>query len=132
VFLNRVIAARPATFVAFLNGANEVPGPGDPDGFGSALVHVGRDSVCFEITTAAVEPWLASHIHVGAAGVAGPIVVDFTTLLEPLPEDGFAAACVEGDREVLRQIRSHPGDYYVNVHTASFPAGAVRGQLETL
>jgi hypothetical protein len=36
---------------------------------------------------------------------------------------------VTADRELLKAIASDPEDYYVNVHNADYPAGAVRGQL---
>jgi hypothetical protein len=49
-----------------------------------------------------------------------------------LDEDGRAQDCVtEGvTSELLAEIAADPAGYYVNVHNATFPAGAVRGQLE--
>ena len=61
-----------------LTGAAEVPGPGDPDGSGTATITVnpGREEVCWEINAAGIGlPAAAAHIHVGATGVAGPVVV---------------------------------------------------------
>jgi len=68
-----------------------------------------------------------SHIHIGAAGVAGDVVV-------PLDVDGFdgtSDGCIEPmeDAAILQDIVDDPGSYYVNVHTADYPPGAVRGQL---
>jgi hypothetical protein len=37
--------------------------------------------------------------------------------------------CVQGDPAVVQEIEDDPGGFYVNLHTADFPAGAVRGQL---
>ena len=54
----------------------------------------------------------------------------------PLFEGMFAGTdsisdCVHADRCLVKDIRKHPADYYVNVHsTPGFTAGAVRGQLE--
>ena len=119
-----------AELFATLTGAAEVPGPGDPDGGGSAslafFVDAGR--VCHYIAVNGITVATGAHIHEGVAGEAGPIVV---TLLTPDPT-GVAEGCVEGqDPAVLQAIIDNPAGYYVNVHTAEFPAGAVRGQLST-
>jgi hypothetical protein len=37
---------------------------------------------------------------------------------------------VSADPDLLRDIAENPQNYYVNLHNARFPAGAVRGQLE--
>jgi hypothetical protein len=110
---------------ATLLGANEVPGPGDPDGNGSAVVTLnpGQEEVCFDITVADVEPIAAAHIHRGTADVPGPIVVNFD-----VPNNGLSG-CVSADRALIKEIMQDPSAFYVNVHNADFPAGALRGQL---
>ena len=109
-----------------LTGAAEVPGPGDPDGSGTAriTVNVGQAEVCFNLSVTGIDPATAAHIHVGAAGVAGPVVVGITP-----PSGGSSSGCVAADRELVKNILKNPSDYYVNVHNPAFPAGAVRGQL---
>jgi CHRD domain len=128
----------PRQLAARLNGANEVPGPGDPDGRGLALVKTGRERVCFALGWTKIAPPIFAHIHVGAAGVAGPVVVLFFDVPElagaptaALPSTISAAAgCVgDQDRALLRAIRRHPADYYVNIHNLDFVPGAIRGQL---
>lgn len=104
---------------AVLVGGNEVT-PGDPDGFGFADVRVKRGEVCWRISVNAVEPIAAAHIHAGPAGVAGPVVV----ALEP-----YTGGCVDTANRTARFIKEHPEDFYVNVHNAAFPGGALRGQL---
>lgn len=110
---------------AELSGANEVPGPGDPDGSGSAelTLNQGQGEVCFDIVVADVAPILAGHIHVGTADVSGPVVVNFN-----VAENGLSG-CVSADAELIKAIRQDPSGYYVNVHNAEFPPGAIRGQL---
>ena len=57
-----------------LTGAAEVPGPGDPDGFGTASLRFenGFRAICFEIHVGGIAlPALAAHIHQGSSGVAG-------------------------------------------------------------
>ncbi len=106
---------------AVLVGGNEVPGPGDSDGFGLAKVRVNPDGkVCWQINASAVRPITAAHIHAGPRGVAGPIVVT----LDPIDS---GCAFIRGN--LARVIAEHPSQFYVNLHNAEFPAGAVRGQL---
>ena len=113
---------------ASLSGAEEVP-PADPDGSGAVHITLnqGQGRVCWEITVEDITlPASAAHIHVGAAGVVGGVVV---TLSAP-DGTGFASGCRNGiDRNLIKAIRQNPAGYYVNVHNSSFPGGAVRGQL---
>ncbi|MEJ7819820.1 MAG: CHRD domain-containing protein [Rubrobacteraceae bacterium] len=111
---------------ASLTGANEVPGPGDPDGTGTAVVSVkpSAERLCFELSVDNIAPATAAHVHDGPAGVAGPVVVTLTP-----PSDGSSEGCVTADKTLLKDIKKNPTEYYVNVHNTEFPAGAVRGQL---
>lgn len=116
--------------VADLTGAAEVPGPGDDDGAGFAYLVIDPDAgtICpaFIEFVDIAEP-TAAHIHEGAEGVAGPPVVD----LFDTPSDGFIELCLDSlDPTLLADIVANPQDYYVNVHNADFPDGAIRGQLE--
>ncbi len=117
---------RPLT--ATLTGAAEVPGPGDPDGRGTATIRLnqGQGKVCFALTASSITlPAAAAHIHVGGSTVAGPVVVGLTA-----PDaTGVSAGCVSASRELITAIRKNPSNYYVNVHTSDYPAGAIRGQL---
>jgi hypothetical protein len=117
-------------FTTTLTGAAEAPGPGDPDGSGTASITLnhGQGTVCWEIQVSDITlPAIAAHIHEAPAGVAGPVVVP---LFPPAPdESGFSSGCISVDREEIKEIIQHPEEYYVNVHTTDFPAGAVRGQL---
>lgn len=137
--LGLVVAAGPAAadrlagsahggrpFSTELLGENEAPGPGDPDGEGSARLTLnhGQSEICFELSVTGIAPATAAHIHVGPVGVAGPVVVPLTA-----PTSGFSAGCVAVDRELIKAIEKNPENYYVNVHNADFPAGALRGQL---
>lgn len=115
-------------FQTSLTGAAEVPGPGDPDGSGTAKVFVnhGQKRVCYELAVANIDPATAAHIHIGAVGVAGPVVVP---LAPPSGTPATSSGCVAVTAELAKAILKNPAGYYVNVHNAAFPAGAVRGQL---
>ena len=69
----------------------------------------------------------AAHIHSGVRGQAGDVVV---TLKQPAKgTNGVSAACVTSTRAIVSAIKATPAKFYVNVHTADFPGGAIRGQL---
>jgi hypothetical protein len=114
---------------ARMTGAQEVPGPGDPDGKGIAKITLlpAEGTVCFRIRVRGITlPAAAAHIHPGVAGVAGPVVVP----LGAPDASGKVRGCTTGvDPDLIRDIWANPRSYYVNVHTSDFPAGAVRGQL---
>jgi hypothetical protein len=115
-------------FSTELSGANEVPGPGDPDGIGNARLSLlpGREQVCFDIFVRGIElPATGAHIHVGEVDESGDVVV----ALSSPNGNGQSTGCVSADREVIRAILQNPDGYYVNVHSSEYPAGAVRGQL---
>jgi hypothetical protein len=108
---------------ATLTGKVEIP-KGDPDGNGTAEIKITGTKVCWEIKTSKVGTPAAAHIHKGKAGVAGPVVV-------PLGKTYKAKGCGTAPAAVAAAIRRSPGAYYVNVHNAKYPAGALRGQLRS-
>jgi hypothetical protein len=109
-----------------LTGAAEVPNPGDPDGSGTAKIRVnpGQGEICYDLRVSGIAPATAAHIHKAPAGVAGPVVVTLEA-----PADGSSSACVAVAREKAKDILKNSSDFYVNVHNAEFPGGALRGQL---
>ena len=110
---------------ATLTGAAEVPGPGDPDGTGKARIRLnqGQRKVCFKLSWENIATPTAAHIHIGPPDDFGPVVV-------PLFTAPTGSGCVNGvARSLIKNIRKHPGRYYVNIHTGDFPNGAIRGQL---
>jgi hypothetical protein len=117
-----------------LNGANEAPAQGDPDGAGFASVKVkgNASTVCVVIkkVTGVALPALAAHIHQGNAGTAGPIVVNLAPpTAKKVGKPGKSKACGVVDAALLDGLFNNPVNYYVNVHTSEFPNGAIRGQL---
>ncbi|MDZ4307220.1 CHRD domain-containing protein [Allopontixanthobacter sp.] len=114
------------TYYATLTGAQEVGG-GDPDGAGKAEISISDDfgQVCWDLNEIrGIGPITAAHIHVGAVGTNGPPV--FT--LRPANEGGYKG-CTDGSEWTQDRIEDNPQAFYVNVHTAEYPNGAIRGQL---
>lgn len=115
-------------FVAEVKGSNEVPGPGDDDAWGVALISVDAASgtICYDVMVGNLTlPAAANHIHEGAEGVKGGVVVPFPTAPDA---DGKAWGCTTNADEA-KSIVDDPAGYYYNVHTSDFPDGAARGQL---
>ena len=115
-----------APLSATLLGANERPVLGDPDGSGwfTATFNPGTGEVCYAYEVTGVDPLAAAHIHVASAGSPGPVVI-------PLPPSSptGGSGCVTADRDLIISILQDPSAYYFNVHNATYPGGALRGQL---
>jgi hypothetical protein len=126
--------AKTATFTIQLSGAAEVcptaPTTCGGPGTGTATIAIDRNAktVCYSITTQNVAlPLLAAHIHEAPVGVAGPVVVPLFT--SPVNSAATSGCVTDVNKNLLKDILRNPEEYYVNVHNAPFPAGAVRGQL---
>ncbi len=118
---------------AHLTGAQEVPGPGDDNGWGRAVIWVNADEheVCFRLSWSRIGAPFAAHIHRGERGVAGPVKVTLFASTEQLPSTIHeVAGCVRDvDSDLAGRIARHPERFYVNIHNPRFPDGAIRGQL---
>ena len=118
--------AQKSTYNIILSGANEVPGPGDPDGAGTAVVTLdaATNQVCWEINVQKIAEPTAGHIHVGGPGKSGSVMMDLN-----LPANGLKA-CTTVDGTTMGHMSGGPKTHYLNIHTGEFPDGAVRGQLQ--
>lgn len=118
-----------ATLSTSLSGAEEAPGPGDPNGKGAATLDVyDAGLVCYTLKVQGIEAPTAAHIHEAPAGTAGPVVVDLRIDLAE-SQGNRLTYCANASEEVAAEIPANPADYYVNVHNPTYPGGAIRGQL---
>ena len=119
---------------AKLKGAQEVPGPGDPDAKGGIQVSLKakKKKVCFTLEYRKLDDGAtAGHIHKGKKGVAGKIKVPLFEVDPPLAEEGSFEGCQKNvKRKLIRRIKRRPEYFYVNIHTPPYPDGAIRGQLK--
>ena len=140
------------TFGPALLPENEVPAIVGLDARGAAkiTVQVHRDkvgSITSGIVTFEVDYRFAGsitvtglHVHNAAAGISGPVVINSgvnstgpivdgdgqgsifrVATISPTDNDGLAT---------LNALISNPDQFYVNLHTADNPSGAIRGQLD--
>ena len=108
---------------AKLTGKHEVP-KGLPVGHGIVNLNLKASSgkVCWTFQIVGLPGAASAHIHRAPAGKSGPIVV-------PLGGRYKAKGCTSAPKKTIEAIESSPNAYYVNVHTAKYPNGAIRGQL---
>ncbi|MCW3091987.1 MAG: hypothetical protein JWP81_3056 [Ferruginibacter sp.] len=116
-------------FNARLQGAQQTPPNASPaTGTVYAIVDKATDSLFLTgsysgLPTAATN----AHIHTGAPHVSGGVIV-------PLKYTATNSGTLDTAQIVTAAIRDNilSGNTYVNVHTAPFPAGEIRGQLTQL
>jgi CHRD domain/LysR substrate binding domain len=115
------------TFHIALSGEVESPA-GDPVATGTATLRLraGQSKVCYQLSAKNLPRAVAAHIHKGKAGVAGNVVVPLKTPNAA----GKSKGCAKASKALVRSMIKSPRAYYVNIHTAEFPAGAIRGQLK--
>lgn len=123
------------SFWAPLFATEETTPPGDLSGRGGASVFfdtfaVGRGHMAVP-PSFGIQAITMAHVHAGAAGTDGPVLIDlmtgfgFTIGVSSFSAEGPLALT----QEIYTRVLADPGSFYFNFHTASDPAGAVRGQL---
>ncbi len=115
-------AVRGTSFSVAMSSSAEVPKSVSSTGSGTAKVTIDGTRVCWDFTLNGVKNPDAAHIHQGGPSESGPVIVPLGT--------GFArTGCTTATPAAVRQILSDPAGHYVNVHSVTYPDGAVRGQL---
>jgi Cu/Zn superoxide dismutase len=111
-----------STFKATLNGTSEVPSNAS-SATGTATLTYNPNTKVFTIgVTHNLAAATAGHIHKAAAGSNGDVVFPFTSITSPI---NFTSVPLSASQEA----DLNAGLMYVNLHTASFPGGEIRGQL---
>jgi len=125
-FLLAPVAAMAETVVltANLAGANEVGG-GAPEGNGAFRAEVNTETgdFCYTLYAEKTSAPTMAHVHIGAAGSNGAPVITMDVT------GRGSDMCIAVEPDKLKPIVANPAGFYVNIHTADFPGGAVRGQL---
>ncbi|MCU0626154.1 MAG: CHRD domain-containing protein [Gemmatimonadaceae bacterium] len=140
-------APAPERFTAQLAGSNEVP-PVTTTASGSAtFTAVGDTALSYTITVSGLTGVTMGHIHSGAAGVNGPVLVWLAPPNGTAPQTpsgltngelsagrinaswirgvgGAPAISLDSLKRLLRT-----GNAYVNLHTSANAGGELRGQI---
>jgi hypothetical protein len=127
-------------FTATLSGGEEVP-PVTTDATGAASFNVtGPESIDYSVNVTGMDKVTAAHIHSGATGENGEVVVTLFKADSPtgpisgnLANGTITASSLEGQMQgtaVSDLVKSmERGETYVNVHTEANPDGEIRGQI---
>lgn len=92
-----------------------------------ARSNIGQGRICWKLTVTGLADVTAAHIHYGTGPNATQIAVP---LALPTPFTGTATGCANAARALVKQILVKPGNFYVNVHTTTYPSGAISGILK--
>jgi len=107
-----------------LTGDQEVP-PNTSAGVGTGTITVAADGAVSGSVSAPTIPGMAAHIHVGAAGVNGPVIIPLTG------SAGGVWTVPAGAKLSAEQMEAYKaGNLYVNVHTPEHKGGEIRTQLK--
>jgi len=110
------------TFTATINGANEVPA-NNSTATGTATLLFNNTTKTFSIAvTHTLSTITMGHIHLGAAGTNGGVVFPFSSVASPI---AFTSIALTPAQEADLKANL----FYVNLHSAAFTAGEIRGQL---
>jgi hypothetical protein len=129
-------AQGPPTIVVNLTGSEEVP-PVQTEATGIAeFIPMGMDSVDYSVNATNIQGVTAGHIHLGAKGENGPVVVTlfkYDTPMNEVSENGTITADKLEGPLAGKQISDLAtaggnGTLYVNIHTEQNPNGEIRGQ----
>jgi CHRD domain len=121
-----------------LTGLNPLTGTvtGDPDGRGKAefTFDTEQGTICYEIEVEGIAEPVEPAPGVGSAHIhflaTGGIAVNLQADFQPDKSDEFkASGCVQVDSALLQAILENPDQFYVNIHNAEFPGGALAGLL---
>ena len=105
-----------------LSGAEEVP-PVKTSATGSGSFRLAEDGTISGSVTTKDVAGTAAHIHLGAKGKNGPVIV-------PLTKNGDTYSVPAGRKLTEAQVRAFKqGELYVNVHSARHRGGEVRAQI---
>ncbi len=112
-----------------MDGKQEKPA-GDTDGTGTAVITLKASTVCYDIRPKkAGITFGAGHIHVGVKGKAGGVFIALFTTPKKVKGGKLTGCSKTVPAADIAKVRAKPSGYYVNIHSAAFPAGAIRGQL---
>ena len=119
---------------ANMSGDQEVQEPdgpkvGDKNGDATGFVFAQDEALDYVFMWTKISAPTLGHIHQGDKGKNGDVVVPLFATAMPEGVDAVRGTVTDVDKADLLRIKFDPKSFYLNLHTAEFPGGAVRGQL---
>lgn len=115
------------THRATMTGADVVTSNGDRDGYARAELSISNelDQICYDVNDIRnLAPITSLTINRAPRGQVGPVVIR----VDKANEGGWKN-CIKRAEWLERSFEYRPGAYYIQVSTAEFPNGAIRGQF---
>jgi hypothetical protein len=126
-----------ATYTISLTQSSEVPTPKPTSAQGAAQLIVYPNSIDYQVAASSIQNVTMAHIHNGAVGAAGPIVVTLYNNPTAINPSGVFASGTLTDANLpagvtIASLKAliASGRAYVNVHTTQNPPGEIRGQVQ--
>lgn len=117
-------------FQALLLQSNEVPPVPYTGASGRAKLMLDQskttNNLTYEVRVTGIVSATLGHIHRGAIGANGPVVVDLLGTKSLTPSTILTGTATLTSTQITTMIA---GNYYVNIHTVDNPAGELRGQI---
>ncbi|MEO8083525.1 MAG: CHRD domain-containing protein, partial [Ardenticatenales bacterium] len=134
---NAPMCTRPANLIgwrAVLSGLNEVPPVvNTAAGLATFILDTAANRLVYSVQVSDIDNLTDAHIHIGAAGVNGPVIINLMN--PPAPPPFSPTSSVVGELFLTpaqaAALAANPPGFYVNVHSTDFPGGEMRGQLAT-
>ncbi|MEO6130989.1 MAG: CHRD domain-containing protein [Saprospiraceae bacterium] len=121
----QIFSEQDVTFVANLEGSQENPAvTTDAKGLGAFHYTIGQTTLDVNVQLTGLSSTITgAHLHSGAVGVDGPVIIDLGDLIDGNRIRGSV------DLTALDLFALASGQAYINVHTTDNPGGEIRGQL---
>jgi hypothetical protein len=129
----QIVAKGDALFAALDGDQEQTPVAGSGSGNGWVVISTDESTVTYYVAYSDLTgPAVAAHIHTGAAGTSGGVILPLTAAPSPMlgtltSADFTASGSVATFADAIAAIRA--GTTYFNVHTAANPSGEIRGQI---
>lgn len=127
---------------AALTGGHEVPATAsNATGTFTATLDEAAGTLTWSLSVPSIASATAAHIHSGAAGTNGPVVVDLFAAPTSGPTNAIGVSGTTRSADVLGPLAGNfpgliaavkGGTAYVNVHTSAYPGGEIRAQITSV
>lgn len=123
-----------AVLAGDLDGSGPIPGPGHPSATGRFEAELVEGTLCVDMVVTGLDSSVTeAHLHSGRPGEAGPVLVDIGPPSSTSETTStWTDVCTGVDDAVIEDLADAPELAYTDIHSGSYPDGALRGQLRVI